>query len=79
MDCSVLETFKMVTADFQVEDKANKPRFFEKAFLVANIKFEIILEILFLKLNNANVLFSKEILISKTYITNKVQLTIEQV
>ena len=28
IDSSALETFKMVIADFQVEDKANKPRFF---------------------------------------------------
>ena len=28
INSSVLETFKMVIADFQVEDKVNKPRFF---------------------------------------------------
>ena len=28
IDSSALETFRIVIADFQVEDKANKPRFF---------------------------------------------------
>ena len=30
----------MMIADFQMKDKANKPRFFQKIFLVADIKFE---------------------------------------
>ena len=57
----ILETFEMVIADFQLEDKANKPIFFQEIFLVADIKFELILKMLFLKINNTDVLFSKEI------------------
>ena len=55
IDGSALKTFEMIIADFQIEDKANRPRFFQKTFLVANIKFEIILEMLFLKFSNADV------------------------
>ena len=41
---------------------AIKPRMFQKTFLVVDIKFEMILEKFFLKINNANILFSKKIL-----------------
>ena len=69
----------MVIANFQIENKVNKPRFFQKIFLVANTKFEIILRIFFLKLNNTNMSFSEKTLMGKIYITNKNLLTIEQV
>ena len=52
----------MVIANFQVEDKASRPRFFQETFLVANTKFEIIWKMFFLKLININILFGKEIL-----------------
>ena len=52
----------MVITDFQVEDKIGKPRFFQKTLLVTDIKFEIILEILFLKLSNTNYSFGKKTL-----------------
>ena len=50
----------MVIADFQIENKANRPRFFQKIFLVANIKFEIILRMFFLKINNVDMLFNEK-------------------
>ena len=53
----------MVIADFQVENKANKPKFFQEIFLIADTKFEMILKMLFLKISNANVSFGKKILI----------------
>ena len=62
IDGSALETFGMVIADFQVEDKANRPRFFQEIFLVADTQFEVILGMLFLKISNADVLFSEETL-----------------
>ena len=46
-----------------MEDKANKPRFFQKTFLVANTKFEVILKMPFLKLSNMDVSFGKRTLI----------------
>ena len=59
IDGSALETFGMMIADFQVEDKGGRPRFFQETFLVADTKFEMILEMLFLKISNANVAFGK--------------------
>ena len=59
IDGSSLETFEMVIANFQMEDKSGRPRFFQETFLVANTKFEVILGMLFLKISNANVAFGK--------------------
>ena len=47
IDDFTLETFGMVIADFQIEDKFGKPRFFQKIFLVADTKFKVILGMLF--------------------------------
>ena len=52
----------MVIADFQVENKASRPRFFQEIFLVANIKFKVILKMPFLKISNADVSFGKKTL-----------------
>ena len=69
----------MVIADFQIEYKVGRFRFFQKIFLVTNTKFEIILRIFFLKLSNINMLFDEKTLIQKIYITNKVLPTIKQI
>ena len=79
IDGSSLETFRMVIANFQIEDKSGKPRFFQKTFLVADTKFEVILGILFLKINNANVAFDEGTLTWKSYTTNKALPTTERV
>ena len=50
-------------ANFQVEDKISRSRFFQKIFLVTDTKFDIILKAFFLKLSNANTLFGKKTLI----------------
>ena len=62
-----------------MKNKTSRPRFFQKTFLIANIKFEIILKMLFLKISNADVLFNEEILMWKFYITNKALFTTKQV
>ena len=62
IDGSALETFKMVIADFQMEDKSGRPIFFQKTFLVANTNFEVILGISFLKISNADVAFGERTL-----------------
>ena len=61
----------MVIADFQIANKVGKLRFFQKTFLIANTKFEMIIKIFFLKIRNANILFNKETLIWIFYTTNK--------
>ena len=58
----MLKTFKMIIANFQIKDKIYRPRFFSKTFLITNINFKIILKMLFLKFNNANISFNKKIL-----------------
>ena len=57
----------------------NKPRFFQKIFLVTDTKFELILEIPFLKISNADVSFGKKTLTWKTYTTNKALSTTKRV
>ena len=46
--------------DFQIENKSSKSRFFQKIFLIANIKFKVILKMLFLKISIANIAFNKK-------------------
>lgn len=53
----------MVIADFQIKDKISRPEFFQKPVLIAKIKFEIVLKIIFMKISNSDVLLDKEILI----------------
>ena len=48
----------MVVAAFSLKDKANRVRFFEETLLVANVSPEIVLEMLFLTLNGADINFS---------------------
>ena len=76
INISALETFMMVIADFKVEKKANKPRFLQKIFLIADTKFEVILRMYFLKISNTDMSFSEKTLTWKTYTTSKTLLTI---
>ena len=76
---SALETFGMVIADFQLEDKGGRPRFFQETFLVTDTKFEVILGISFLKLSNADVLFSEGTLKWKFYTTIEALPTTKQI
>ena len=57
IDGTMLETYEMVVAALSVEDKANRVRFFEKTFLVANVSPEVVFEMLFLILSGADVDF----------------------
>ena len=57
IDGSTLNTFGIVLADFQVEDKLGRTRFFQKTFLVANTTSEVILEMPFLILSNVDIQF----------------------
>ena len=79
IDGSALKTFGMVIADFQVENKANRPKFFQETFLVSDTQFEVILEMPFLKISNADMLFGEGTLTWKTYTTNEALPTTKQV
>ena len=50
----------MVVSTFFVLDKDGKERFFEKDFLLADIKSNLILGILFLTMNNININFQAQ-------------------
>ena len=69
----------MIIADFQVEDKGGRLKFFQETFLVVNTKFELILKMLFLKISNVDVAFGKRTLMWKLYTTNKALPTTKQV
>ena len=47
----------MVVAAFPVVDKANRVKFFEETFLVANVSLEVVFGMLFLTLRSADVDF----------------------
>lgn len=62
-----LEIFGMVLAIFQIEDKQDWIQYFQKTFLLANTNIEMVPEMLFLTLSNANVSFLEWELIWKSY------------
>ena len=59
----------MVLADFQVEDKLGRVRFFQETFLLADISAEIVLDMPFLTFSNANIQFIKKEVTWKSYTT----------
>ena len=61
--CFTLEISGMVIADFQIENLVDRSRFFQKTFLVANTKFELILDMPFIKISNIDISFGQKILI----------------
>ena len=79
IDGSALKIFGMVIADFQVEDKGDRPRFFQETFLVADIKFKVVLGMPFLKISNADLGIGEETLTWKSYTSNKALLTTKRV
>ena len=58
-----LYIWKTNIVDFQIEDKASRSKKFLEIFLVANTKFVVILEMLFLNINNVDVFFDHKIFI----------------
>ena len=70
IDSSALEIYDMVIAKFLFQDKLKKPSFFEKTFLLADTSMDVILEILFLTINNANVNFPGRKLRWQSYSTS---------
>ena len=55
IDSSILETFEMVLANFQVEDKLGRAQFLQKTFLLTDINTKVVLSMPFLTFSNANV------------------------
>ncbi len=57
MTGTTLETYRMVVSIFFMSDKDDRKRFFEKNFLLADVKLDVVLGILFLTMSNADVDF----------------------
>ena len=67
IDGSTLETYGMVIAGFQVQDKFGKARFFQETFLVADTSVEVVLGMPFLALSKVEVDFAESELTWKAY------------
>ena len=57
IDGTTLKTYRMIVSTFSVSDKDDGERFFEKNFLLADVKPDIVLQMLFLTISNANIDF----------------------
>ena len=79
IDGTMLDTHEMVVTAFSMEDKANRVRFFEETFLVANVSPEVVLGMPFLTLSGADVDFSGRELRWRTYTTEEVLPTTRRV
>lgn len=55
INSSTFETFEIELASFRVENNFNKPWFFQKSFLLANINVDVVLEMFFVSFSNANI------------------------
>ena len=59
IDESTLETYSMVIAGFQVQNKFGKAKFFQNTFLVSDTSVEIVFEMLFLAFSKVKVDFAE--------------------
>ena len=67
IDGKIFEIYGMVVAIFSVTDQADKVKFFEETFLVANVSPDVVLGIPFLTLSDLDVNFSKRKLWWRSY------------
>lgn len=57
IDGTILKTYRMIVSIFFILDKDNMVRFFEENFLLADVKLDLVLRILFLIINNVDIDF----------------------
>ncbi len=57
IDGTTLKTYEMVVFTFSMLNKDSRERFFEESFLLANVKPDVALRMLFLTMSNADVDF----------------------
>ncbi len=79
IDGSPLETYGMVSASFLPQDSLERVRFFKETFLLDDTSIEVILEIHFLALSNADFQFGAERLTWRFYTTAEVLPTTSRV
>ena len=60
IDGSLLRTFKMVIAGFQVEDKLGRAQLFQKSFLLAETSMEVVLGMIFLTFSSIDIQFAEK-------------------
>ena len=60
IDGTTLETYGMVVVAFSVTDQADRIRFFEGTFLVANVSPDVVLGMPFLTLSGVDINFPKK-------------------
>lgn len=60
IDSSLLKTYDMVSASFSLQNSLRRVQFFEKTFLLANTRMEMVSGMLFLALSNADFQFAAE-------------------
>lgn len=76
---SILETYGIVIAGIQIQDKLGKARFFKETFLVTDTSLEIIFEMPFLTLSKVEVDFAEKKFTQKGYTTIEALPTIKRV
>ncbi len=79
IDGIILETYGIIVSTFSVLDKDGRERLFEKSFLLADIKPDIVLRMSFLTISNADVDFQAQALQWKSYTTGDVSPTTRRV
>ena len=79
IDGTTIETYGMVVAAFSIEDKANRIRFFEETFQVANVSPKVVFGMPFLTLSSADVDFLGHELRWRNYTTEEALPTIKRV
>lgn len=79
MNGSTLEIYRMIIADFSVQNRLKKVRLFEETFLLTDTSMEIVLNIPFFTLPDAHILFAKKELTWRCYTIVKALLTIRRV
>ena len=57
IDSSTPRTYGMATAEFSIQDKLSRARFFEETFSLADTSIKVVLGMLFLTLSNADIQF----------------------
>lgn len=72
MDDSSLKTYNMALTKFLIKDSLEKIWFIEEMFLLTNTSIEVVLGMLFLFLNNANIRFGNEKLTLTSYTIVKI-------
>ena len=72
IDGTTLETYGMIVSTFSILNKDAKEKFFEKSFILTNIKPDIVLKILFLIMSNTDVDFQARNLQWRSYTTKDI-------